>query len=252
MENVLVSIITIVYNGEMFIEKTINSVLEQTYKNIEYIIIDGGSTDSTVEIIKKYQDRLAYWVSEKDNGISDAFNKGIRLAKGKVIGLVNSDDWYETDAIEKIINNYVNSNTIICGNVKLWNNSTHYKIKSSTLDNIKLQMTIWHPGMFCPKEIYHKIGLYDENIRVLMDYDFILRCYLSGVNFKMSNVLISNMRFGGISNHLISESLHEAFIIKNNYFGKKFMHKIEYLLCNVYYHFVVYVKMLIYGIGREN
>jgi glycosyltransferase involved in cell wall biosynthesis len=95
MNNPLISIITIVYNGITTLEQTILSVINQTYKNSEYIIIDGGSTDSTVDIIKKYEKHFAYWLSEPDKGIYNAMNKGIKLSSGKYIALLNSDDWLE-------------------------------------------------------------------------------------------------------------------------------------------------------------
>ena len=98
----LISIITVVYNGEKTIEQTITSVSEQTYKNIEYIIVDGKSTDGTMQIVSKYKGKIAKIICEKDKGIYDAMNKGISLAKGDIIGLLNADDFYEPDAIENI------------------------------------------------------------------------------------------------------------------------------------------------------
>ena len=99
----LVSVITIVYNGELHLEQTIKTVLEQSYSPVEYIVIDGGSTDNTMNIIKRYESHLGAWLSEKDNGIADAFNKGLKLVKGEIIGILNADDWYEPDAIEKAV-----------------------------------------------------------------------------------------------------------------------------------------------------
>jgi len=99
----VVSIITIVYNGVRHIEDTIKSVITQTYPNIEYIIIDGNSTDGTQEVIKRYEHKIARWISEKDRGISDAFNKGIAMASGALIGMINADDWYEPDAIASVV-----------------------------------------------------------------------------------------------------------------------------------------------------
>ena len=117
----LVSIITVVFNGERFIEKTINSVISQTYKNIEYIIIDGGSTDKTLDIIRQYEDRIDYWISEPDNGIYNAMNKGIKLSRGKLIGLINSDDWYMENAVETVVARYLansdRANIIISGSI---------------------------------------------------------------------------------------------------------------------------------------
>ena len=90
----LVTIITVVFNGEKYLQQTIQSVINQTYDNVEYVVIDGGSTDGTVDIIRKYEDKIDYWVSEPDQGIYDAMNKGIQLAGGEIVGLINSDDCY--------------------------------------------------------------------------------------------------------------------------------------------------------------
>ena len=99
----LVSIITIVFNGGKHLQQTIESVLGQSYSNIEYIIIDGGSKDSSVSIIEKYSAQLAYWTTEPDKGISDAFNKGIKKTKGQIIGIINADDWYEADTVQQVV-----------------------------------------------------------------------------------------------------------------------------------------------------
>ncbi len=104
VESLKVSVITVVFNGAGTIEQTIKSVLGQTYKNIEYIIIDGDSTDGTQEIVEKYGESIACFVSEKDNGLYDAMNKGISYATGDIIGIINSDDYYAVDAVEHVVN----------------------------------------------------------------------------------------------------------------------------------------------------
>ena len=103
----LISIITVVYNGSKTLKQTIDSVLSQNYKNIEYIVIDGGSNDGTLDIIKKYESHINYWISEPDKGLYDAMNKGISAAKGVLIGMINSDDWYELNAVELIVKAYI-------------------------------------------------------------------------------------------------------------------------------------------------
>src|SRR5574342_808175 len=117
-ENPLVSVITVVYNGARHLEQTLLSVINQGYGNIEYIVVDGGSVDGTLDIIGKYEDRIDYWVSEPDDGTYDAMNKGIELAHGELIGLLNSDDYYEPDAIGIIAGKYKEKPTpqIVFGN----------------------------------------------------------------------------------------------------------------------------------------
>src|SRR5574344_2512884 len=111
MKKPLITIITVCYNSEKTIERTIKSVVNQTYKNIEYIFIDGASSDKTLDIIKKYMKEYSFikLISEKDNGIYDAMNKGISLSTGSIIGMINSDDYYELDAVESIVNNITES-----------------------------------------------------------------------------------------------------------------------------------------------
>ncbi|MBU1986032.1 MAG: glycosyltransferase, partial [Proteobacteria bacterium] len=118
----LVSIITIVFNGESSIRQTIDSVLRQSYDPIEYIVIDGGSRDGTVSIIREYDAKIAYWQSEPDKGISDAFNKGIRAARGEIIGLVNAGDWYEVDTVKRVVENFLAEPEVgvICGGIQFW------------------------------------------------------------------------------------------------------------------------------------
>ncbi|MCF0055160.1 glycosyltransferase family 2 protein [Dyadobacter sp. CY356] len=242
----LVTIITIVYNGEKYLEDTILSVLSQSYKNIEYIIVDGGSNDRTLNIVKKYENDISKFISEKDQGISDAFNKGIKLASGDLIGMINADDWYEENAVELIVNNYSATNEIICGNVKLFKNEHTFKSKKSSLKNIEKEMSIWHPGMFCPKSIYDTIGGYDLHYKILMDYDFVLRAYNAGTPFKFIESDVANMRYGGVSNQLITKSMKESLLIKNKYFGVTIRHYFEFVYFQLYYNTIINLKNLIY------
>ena len=107
----LVSIITVVYNGEKYLQQTIDSVVNQSYRNIEFIIIDGGSTDGTLDIIKANEESVSKWISEPDEGLYDAMNKGIRLSRGEIIGMINSDDWYELDAVKIMVEAFLNNPT---------------------------------------------------------------------------------------------------------------------------------------------
>ncbi|MCC6274195.1 MAG: glycosyltransferase [Deltaproteobacteria bacterium] len=213
----LVSIITISFNSERTILKTISSVTKQTYKNIQYIIIDGGSSDKTVEIIKNYQKNISIILTEKDKGISDAFNKGLYLSKGKLIGIINSDDWYENDAVEQVVNHWKEfGDGIFHGKLQYWENeNVPYYIFSGRDDKLLNGMTINHPTTFVSKKTYDKIGLFNLDLRRAMDYDFLLRAKLSGEKFYYIDKVISNMLLGGVSDSAWPNTYFEVFKIRN-------------------------------------
>jgi len=194
----LVSIITVVYNGEKKIEQAIQSVLGQSYKNIEYIIIDGGSKDGTMEIVKKYQDQLR-WISEKDEGISDAFNKGIKIASGEIIGIINADDWYENDAIEHVVKNF-QGNDVIYGDMRMWGNEKIEFVVKGNHEILKDEMTVNHPTVFIAKACYDKFGLFDKSYRCAMDYDLLLRLKVNNCRFKYVPKILANMSLAGFRN----------------------------------------------------
>ena len=179
----LISIITVVFNGELYLEETIQSVIRQTYENIEYIIIDGGSTDGTLDIIKKYNEHIDYWISETDNGIYDAMNKGILKSKGEIIGIVNADDIMYDDTVDKIVFLFESQRDMMFtyGNLDLMNESSQVISTAYSLgmEHFKYRifryMPFLHPTMFIKKGVYEKIGLYNTYYRVSSDYDFVLR-----------------------------------------------------------------------------
>ena len=172
----LITIITVVYNNEKFIEEAILSLHKQNYKNYEHIIIDGGSTDKTLDIIKKYEHKIDYWCSEKDNGIYDAFNKGMQLAKGDYMGFLNSDDYYSDNALE-ILNNYIKKNQdidFIFGAVK-----KHWGV----LYGYKPYKIHWSwgfysshsTGFFIKTNSAKKVGFYKLKYQYSSDYDYFFR-----------------------------------------------------------------------------
>lgn len=211
--NPLVSIITIVLNSEKTIEKTMQSVLGQTYDNIEYIIVDGGSTDGTLDIIKKYGDNIS-WISEPDEGISDAFNKGIKLSRGEIIGILNSDDWYELDAVEKVVKAYCADPDIdviygdLCfykGNKPLFVQAPNPKPKRI------LEVIIYnHPTCFIKRDCYDKFGTYDTNFKFAMDHDLLLRFQINEKKFHYIHSVLTNMTFGGVSDMQEVKTLKET------------------------------------------
>lgn len=199
----LVSIITVCFNSEKTIRRTIESVLRQTYQNIEYIIIDGKSTDNTMNIVKEYETvfvgRLTV-ISEPDNGIYDAMNKGIALAKGEMIGLINSDDFYEPDAVEQIMRQVGEEKYQICyGEIR--------KLKDGIEESIVIfshyfleERMIGHPACFISKETYEKYGVYDVRYKSAADYEFMLRLFKQkDVKFIPVYSIIANFSSGGMS-----------------------------------------------------
>ena len=204
MSKPLVSIITVVFNGVETIEQTIKSVIHQSYNEIEYIIVDGESTDGTLNIIKKYEEYIDHWVSESDEGLYHAMNKGISLSNGELIGIINSDDWYEPRAIELVVNSYLqNPDKMIFhgdrydiledGSRKL------YKYNPSEFKFLYTSMTYNHPSMVISKKVYDK-HLYNTLLKSYSDYEFILKNYLENPHvFKYIPIAYVNYRLDGIS-----------------------------------------------------
>jgi len=197
----LVSVITIVRNGAKTLEKTIQSVLKQTYENIEYIIIDGDSTDNTLDIVRKYEGQIAYWQSEPDKGISDAFNKGISVSTGELVGIINSDDWYSENAIQAVVSEYLTTrNCILHGKLQYWEPGMKPIYIFSADDNmLKYCMTVNHPTVFVPKKVYEEIGLFQANLRIAMDYEILRRAKIMEKKFEFVDCVVANMQIGGIS-----------------------------------------------------
>ena len=205
-----ISIITVVYNNEKTIKDAIQSVLGQTYKNIEYVIIDGNSKDNTVNLIKEFKDQLGYFVSEKDNGLYDAMNKGIQACTGDVIGILNSDDLYQDlDVLTTVMEQFNNDPEldILYGDlvyvksddtnkvVRNWKSKGYY---NHFFENANVPP---HPSLFVRRKVYNAVGLFDLQFKLAADYELMLRMFKKH-NFKSKyiNRLIIKMRLGGATN----------------------------------------------------
>lgn len=196
-----ISIITVCYNSSQTIRRTFDSVLHQTYPYIEYIVVDGQSTDGTVEIITEYQplfDGRMQWVSEKDSGIYDAMNKGIRMATGELIGIINSDDYYEADAAECMANAMTDDKyQILYGAMRTWKNGEEESVSISSHRFLRDRM-INHPSCFVTKSVYEEFGYYDARYQSVADYDFMLRMSeQEDIVFKPVYRIIANFALGG-------------------------------------------------------
>ena len=230
MKKPLISIITACLNSESTIRDTIESVLNQTYNNIEYIIVDGDSTDKTVSIIESHENNfkkniIVYkWISEPDKGIYDAINKGIELAKGELIGIIGSDDWYEKNAIEEIVKSYIKDMPdYIHGNMNIYSKDRQListvRPKSKTL-MIK-RMTFFHPSSFITKRVYDELKGYSLDYDICSDYDLILKIIKGNYTIKYIEQVIANFSVGGISTTRVYKALYESHLVrKQNGYNK--------------------------------
>ena len=213
----MLSIITIVLNKENSIEETILSVISQLEEKDEYIIIDGGSTDNTPIILDKYRSKITHLISEPDKGIYDAMNKGIALAKGNMLGIINGGDSYLPHALK-----YVRQfrGDVLTGNMIKFDRKSSKKqvIKrdESYLKRLPVFMILNHPATFVAKNIYEKYGTFNSSYQILGDKDFFLKLYLNGVKFKFTEKVLAAFETGGTSGKLSSIPFQakEAYTIR--------------------------------------
>ncbi len=218
-----ISIITVCYNSSMTIEKTILSVKNQTYKNIEYIIIDGDSKDHTLEIIQKHKHTISKCISEPDKGLYDAMNKGIKLATGDLIGILNSDDTFNSNTVIEEISNFHKQNDIDASVGNIIQHKENGKIirfySSKYWDPQKLKIGFMppHPSIFLKRELFNKLGYYDLGFKIGADYELITRYFLkNNIIWKYSGITTTSMLVGGISSsgassyNLISKEIQKA------------------------------------------
>ena len=206
----LITIVTVVFNGEQYLEETIYSVVNQTYDNIEYIIIDGGSTDSTIDIISKYDHAIDYWVSEKDKGIYDAMNKAIKLANGDWVNFLNSDDYFKdkfvVEKISKALRTVNREVSLVYGRLNIVDKNK--KIVRQIGNNLRIvkeklehTLPIPHQSQFVRLSTIKKIGLFDTNYTIAADYDLTLKIFKRKKIFYLDDIVVSEMRINGVSSN---------------------------------------------------
>ena len=221
----LITIVTAVRNGMPFVAKTLESVLAQTYPKIEYIVIDGGSSDGTLEVVRKNESRLAKWLSEPDRGIADAFNKGLRLAAGDYLMFLNSDDWLaDRDAVARLVESAREHDwpQVIYGDCDLYDRTDGRFLYRASLPYDRAALlrgsALPHPGALTHRDYFARHGEFDESFRIAMDYELFLR----GVpehGACHAPVLVTNVRAGGLSTRDRRLVLEETFraLRKNGY-----------------------------------
>lgn len=198
------SVITVCFNAAKTIEKAIMSVLNQDYENLEYIIIDGNSTDGTQHIIEKYTSKIDKWISEPDRGIYDAMNKGIRLATGDILSFLNADDWYEDNIISKINQYFMQEETdMVAGSEYFILNEKPVAIINSKydLDRPYLTNTCNQPSLFVKKKVFDMIGNFNTDLKYAADYEFVVRAWKRKLTLLTINDICTNFRADGVSNN---------------------------------------------------
>lgn len=223
--NPLLSIVTVCFNAVNNIEETILSVISQSYENIEYIIIDGGSTDGTIDIIRKYESKIHYWISESDKGIYDAMNKGIRIATGEWINFMNAgDSFYSQRTIEECVH-FINHNSgvdVLYGNTILFSKDSQYLSYPHKLNDLNNQMIFCHQSCLIKRELI-KQNLFNLKYKIAADYNQIRALYKQGYKFQYINIPIAYFEAeNGVSSIRIKEQEIEYAKIKYDEYSAKY------------------------------
>lgn len=219
-----ISVITVSFNSSATIQKTFDSVRSQSFKNIEYIVIDGHSSDGTVDIIKSNSDIIDHWVSEKDRGLYDAINKGIQLATGDYIAILNSDDTFYTDHTLADMAAFIERNSdppAVLGDIVQHNGKKtvrRYSAAKWKPADLKNGFMPPHPAVFIKKEIYDRLGTYRLGYRIGADYELLIRFFLKNkVGYRYSGIVTTSMLTGGASSsglrsyNIITKEIGQAF-----------------------------------------
>lgn len=213
------SIITVTFNGREYLEEAMDSVLSQDFAEFEYIIVDGGSTDGTLEIILRHAaaDPRIRWISEPDNGISDAFNKGILMAQGEIVGILNSDDTYAAGALGAVAAAFAADPAcdVVHGDMLRFQDTTPlFRLQPAPVDDrVWHDMPVNHPATFVRRAVYERVGLFDTRLKVAMDYELVLRLYRAGCRFCHLERVLANMRYGGASDERFLAARREVFAV---------------------------------------
>lgn len=239
-----ISIVTVAYNSQNTIRDTIESVLRQTYANIEYILVDGKSSDRTMEIVMEYSDRISCIVSEEDNGIYDAMNKGLMLASGDFVGILNSDDFFSSDNVISEMVDFLKKNECdaVYGDVHYVDSSNikvvtrYYSSKWFRKWMMRLGFMPAHPSFYVKSELFKKIGYYSTDYKIAADFELLLRfIFVNSINAKYMSLDFVTMRVGGISNrsmksHKVIFKEHKMAFKKNGVYSNTFLLLLRYFL----------------------
>ena len=224
----LVSIITINYNDANGLRKTIESARSQTFTDYEHIIVDGGSSDGSVDVIrealkdKKYASHVSWWCSEKDGGIYDAMNKGVKRANGKFVFMLNSGDCFSRENVLSLVEDCLRANDgcIVFGAVDYYGKDGYLYTYSTSQNNLLKERNIPHQACFISRNLHEKIGLYDCDYKIFADFDFMIKSYKAGVKFVHVPFVVSDCDFIGASSNVELQK-KEFAVLKKKYYEKE-------------------------------
>lgn len=219
-----ISVVTPTFNSAATLQRTLDSVLDQQYPNLDYHVVDGCSEDATLDILRQNESRGVKWISEPDKGIADAFSKGIARADGELIGIVNSDDAYEPGCLAAIAEAHSKRRAadkppaILHGDM-IWQDGDDARLlkprqwggRDGIGVSMYFNMPVNHPTCFVPAEVYEKVGTFDPTFRISMDLDFVLRAFQAGVPFEYVPQVISRFHIGGVSTQHTRAALAETY-----------------------------------------
>lgn len=261
METVLdegVSIITIVLNGEVFIEETIKSVLSQEGIPIQYIIIDGGSKDATVEKIMHYKDQIDCFFSGPDGGIYTAINRGLSMAKYPLIGIIHCGDYYEHNAVVTAYNTFKETGAdVVYGDIRIMDEiregDVFYELQANHL-KLKKKMSIFHPSTFVRRSCYLRYGVYDDQYKCAADYDLFLKLYNQKCSFYHVNKVLAIFRNGGLSSSNFRVLVMDNYMIRKRQLSvsEAMKYFVKVIIVRIYFNFRRWLVELIIGEKRYN
>lgn len=215
-----ISIVTVCLNARDDVQVTMDSVLQQKHSEKEYIVVDGGSIDGTQDIIAGCP-AVTRWISEHDEGISDAFNKGLELCRGDVIAFLNAGDWYSSEAVSVVAKIFDQEDAdVVHGKLAFWKEGQIANVMKGAAEKLELEMSVNHPAVFIRKQAYEEVGGYSKDLVYAMDYDLLLRLKLAGKKFVYADIVLTNMQGGGVSDVKWWKAYNEVRKIKTKHLGR--------------------------------
>lgn len=207
------TVVTICYNAKDYISSTFDSIRKQTSTAFEYVVIDGGSDDGTLELIRENQDIIDYWCSEPDDGIADALNKGVARSSGEYIVFLHADDYFLNEfSAAKALNSITKNTDLVAFDIYFETDSGRRRGRPRGFNfYTNFKMPFYHPGVLCRRSLFERLGGFNSGFKIAMDYDFFLRAYRAKASYSIESEVLTVFRNTGISSREDWKSLQQRF-----------------------------------------